>query len=393
MRKTRSVAVAAGLASLALVVTACSSTPAGEGEGDPIIIGHAADFSGDYSFYDSPMRAGAELAIDEINKAGGVLGRPLEYRAIDGRDDQAETLRATEELLDAGAVYLIGTTGSPWAAQATLSCEAGVPISTGDGTSPDLVGQIGECAHHVIMSDNVQAAVAAEYALEQGWTTAFVMRSSDDPYTDGVPNYFTDTFTQGGGTIVGETEFRIGAGDYNVQATEIANLPEQPDFIFTPIFVSDTQVFLRQLRAQGVTTQVVGADGAVDASVLDAGDAAEGLIATFHAWPNDGDARIAKFIDDYTAFHGSAPESMVAGLGYDEIYLIAQIIEAQGEASAEAIIRGLADAQFTGVTGSLTMDPTTRRANKEITLVKIENGEIVYLDSLSPKHVPAVPGD
>lgn len=371
---------------------ATDTTAGGDASGDPIVIGHAADFSGDYSFYDSPMRAGAEMAVAEINEAGGVLGRPLEYVAIDGRNDQEETLRATQELIDDGAVYLIGTTGTPWPAQATTACAEGVPVSTGDGTSPTLVGEIGECAYHVIMSDNVQAAVAAEYALSEGYETAYIMRSSDDPYTDGLPDYFIDAFTNGGGEIVADTEFRIGAGDYNVQATDIAAFSPTPDVIFTPIFIPDTPIFLRQLRAAGVEVPVISGDGSVDAAILEIGEAAEGLVATFHAWPS-GDNPISDFVTAFEEFTGAAPDSLVTGLGYDEIYLVAQVIEDAGEATPEAIIEGLLTVEFEGVTGSLTMNPDTRRANKEITLVRVEGGEIVFVDSLVPAFVPAVPGD
>lgn len=382
-----------GVAAASLLLAACGSSGGGEGSDDAIVIGHPGDFSGDYSFYDSPMRAGAELAIDEINEKGGVLGRKLVYKPIDTRNDQTEALRATEELIDEGAVYLIGTTGTPWSAQASVACQAGVPISTGDGTSPDLVEQAeGDCAYQVIMSDNVQAAVAAEYALAKGWKTAHVMKSSDDAYTLGVPKYFTDAFEEGGGKVTGTTEFKIGAGDYSVQATQIANLPEQPDFIHTPIFAPDTQVFLRQLRAQGVKTQVVGADGSVDKSVLDAGAAAEGMVATYHAWPSPENKELTEFIDSFTDATGKEPDSMVTGLGYDEIYLVAQLIEEAGEASPEKIIEGLKDVEFDGVTGSLKMNPETHRVDKEVTLVEFKEGEITFLDSMVPTYVPTVGG-
>jgi len=117
-----------------------------------IKIGHPGDFSGIYSFYDSPVRHGAQFAIDEINAAGGVLGRKLELMARDCRNDQGLGVRLAEELIRDGAVYLIGTTGDPFLAQGSVACAASVPISTGDGTAPTLVGDIGECAFQICMS-------------------------------------------------------------------------------------------------------------------------------------------------------------------------------------------------------------------------------------------------
>jgi len=329
------------------------------------------------------------LAVEEINAAGGVLGRPLEYRALDGRNDQDETLRRTQELIDAGAVYLIGTTGDPFLAQATLACQAGIPISTGDGTAPTLVGDAGECAFHTIMSDNLQGAVAAEYALAQGYETAYLLRSTEIPYTNDLPSYFAEAFTNGGGEIIGEDEYRIDAGDYNVQVTNIAALDPAPDVIYTPMFIPDTPVFMRQLRAAGIDIPVITGDGSVDASLLEAGDAVEGIVATTHAWPAEGNA-VAEFFAQFEEATGSTPDSVVAGIGYDEIYLIKAAIEAAGSAEPDAIMGALPGLSFEGVTGSLTINPGTRRADKEVTLVEVVEGEIQFLDQFVPSFVPEV---
>ncbi|MCB9100703.1 MAG: ABC transporter substrate-binding protein, partial [Anaerolineales bacterium] len=105
--------------------------------GDPIKIAYVGDFSDVYSFYDLPVRGGAQFAVDEINAAGGVLGRPLELIAKDGKNDQALSIQILEEILGEGGVsYIIGTTGDPFLAQATVACSQGIPISTGDGTAP-----------------------------------------------------------------------------------------------------------------------------------------------------------------------------------------------------------------------------------------------------------------
>ena len=394
------------ITALVLVLAACGngqsadSAPATDGDspattqgsatdGEPILIGHPGDFSDIYSFYDSPVRAGAELAVEEINAAGGVFGRPLEYRALDGRNDQDETLRRTQELIDAGAVYLIGTTGDPFLAQATLACQAGIPISTGDGTAPTLVGDAGECAFHTIMSDNLQGAVAAEYALAQGYETAYLLRSTEIPYTNDLPSYFAEAFTNGGGEIIGEDEYRIDAGDYNVQVTNIAALDPAPDVIYTPMFIPDTPVFMRQLRAAGIDIPVITGDGSVDASLLEAGDAVEGIVATTHAWPAEGNA-VAEFFAQFEEATGSTPDSVVAGIGYDEIYLIKAAIEAAGSAEPDAIMGALPGLSFEGVTGSLTINPGTRRADKEVTLVEVVEGEIQFLDQFVPSFVPEV---
>jgi len=370
--------------------TATTTTAAKAAPAEPILIGFVGDFSDIYSFYDTPVREGAELAVAEINAAGGVLGRPLEFVARDGRNNQDETMRATQELIDQGAAYLVGSTGDPYLAQASLACEAGIPISTGDGTAPTLVGDAGPCAFQLIMSDNLQGAVDAEYAWGQGYKTAYLLRSTEIPYTNDLPTYFAAAFEHVGGKIIGEDVYRIDAGDYNVQVTAIAALDPAPDVIFTPMFIPDTPVFLRQLRAAGVEIPVLSTDGAVDASILEAGEAVEGLVATTHAWPAD-DNNMAKFYAKYKEATGADPESPVVAIGYDEIYIIKQVIEDAGSADPAAIITALSNLKgFQGVTGSLSMDPTTRRVDKEVTLVEISGGEIRFLDQFMPNFIPQV---
>lgn len=389
MRKTLT---ALGLvAASGLLLSGCSATSSG-GSADAILIAQVGDYSGDWSFYDIPFRDGMQIAVDEVNAAGGIDGTELEFMTVDGRGDQAESVRGVEEALDAGAVYISGTTASgAWQAQAAVACDEGVPITTGDGSSPTLVLDAGECTFHVLMLDTIQGAVGADYALEQGYENAYVLLSSDDSYTAGLGSYFSDAFENGGGTVVAEEEFRIGASDFNVQITDIAALSPAPDVIYLSMFTPDTPQFLRQLRASGIDTPVVSGDGSVDSSVLDAGAAAEGLVTTFHAWPSAG-SNVEKFLatnfPDSDA--SSAPQHLVAAAGYDEVMLMVQAMKAAGEATPAALMEELKGLEFEGVTGTLTIDPETRQANKSVTLVEVKDGQYVYLDSFVPSYVPSV---
>lgn len=378
------------IATSALLLAGCSTS---EAEGDePIVIAHVGDFSGDWSYYDQPIRDGLRLAAEEINDDGGILGQQVEILAIDTHGNQADAVRGVEEALDADAIYIVGTTDSGgWQAQASVACGEGVPISTGDGTSGTLVPSAGDCAHHVIMVNATQSAVAAEYALGEGYENAYVLSSTDDAYLTELPDNFVDAFEHGGGTIVANEQFRYGASDFNVQVTQIAGLSPQPDFIYTPMFSPDTPQFLRQLRAAGVDLPVISGDGSVDSSILVVGDAAEGLVATFHAWPSD-DNDVQAFIENFEegADASTSPQHIVSGLGYDELYMIKQVIEEQDEASPEALMEGFTNLTYEGVTGSLTMNPDTRQAAKEVAILRVEDGKYVFIDSFVPEYVPSL---
>jgi branched-chain amino acid transport system substrate-binding protein len=378
---------------LALTAAACAGGDegdSGDGEG-PIVIGFPADLSSTYSYYDVPMRDGAQFAVDEINAAGGVLGRQLELKVIDQRNDVTETTKVTQRLIGENVVYLMGTTGDAAVAEGTLACESGIPVSTGDGTAPTLVGDMGECAFQLVMSDNVQGAVLADYAIEQGYQTAYLLRSPDYPYTANLPTYFRETFELAGATVVGEDSYVIGAGDFSAVVTKLQNADPQPDVIFTPMFPPDTQVFMRQLRQAGVTLPVLSTDGNYDESLKEAGaEALDGMVFTASGCPPEPETPLQTFYDAYREAIGEDPVSIVTALGYDEIYALKSVIEAAGSAEPQAIIDGLSSLNYKGVTGPITMDPETRRSEKPAWIIVVDGTDFTCGGSAYPSFVPTV---
>jgi branched-chain amino acid transport system substrate-binding protein len=364
----------------------------GSASGEPIVIGFPADLTTDWAYYDAPMQEGAQFAVDQINEEGGVLGRPLELQTVDMRNDLAEATKVTQQLIDDGAAYLIGTVGDGILAEGQVACTAGVPISTGLGSAPTLVGDMGECAYQLMMSDNIQAAVLAEYAVAQGYETVYVLGSNEIPYTRDLPTFFTDAFEQGGGSVVAQDEYKIGAGDYSAVVTKIANTDPAPDAIFTPMFIPDSAVFLRQLRQAGVETPVLSTDGNADAALLDAGaKAIDGLTFSNSVCTAEGDPDVQAFYDEYEAANGENPSSYVAVIGYDEVNFVAEAIEAADSTEPDAIIEQLAALDTAGISGDVTMDPETRRANKSVALIQMDGTEFTCLERPEfPDYVPTV---
>lgn len=388
------------IACMSLAVTACGSSDPGvsstasggvTASGGLIVVGFPADLSSTYAYYDVPMKEGAQMAVDEINEAGGVLGSQLKLDVVDQRNDPAESSKVTQQMIDDGAVYLIGSTGDVVTAQGQLACAAGIPISTGDGTSPVLVNDMGTCAFQLVMNDTVQGATVAKYALDQGYTTALTVASPDYPYTANLPKYFKSVFEAGGGKVTNEESYKIASGDFSALVTKIANVNPQPSVIFTPMYPPDTQVFMKQLRDAGVTTPVLSTDGNLDPSLVDAGaKAIDGMVYSASVCPASADPKIETFYTSYKKRYGKDPSSVVAALGYDEIKILADVITKAGKADKQAIVEGLKSVSYTGVTGQLTMDPDTRRAKKAVALVKMVKAEFTCLPAPEfPATLPA----
>jgi branched-chain amino acid transport system substrate-binding protein len=224
-----------------------------------------------------------------------------------------------------------------------------------------------------VMSDNIQAAVDAEYAIKQGYETAYVLGSNEIPYTKDLPTYFQAAFENAGGTVVGTDEYKIGAGDYSAVVTKILSADPAPAVIFTPMFLPDSGVFLRQLRQAGSTIPVISTDGNADPTLLDAGkNAIDGLTFSNSVCTAEGDPKVQQFYDDYKARYGKDPASYVAVIGYDEVKAVAQALNAAGGTEASALEEQLNDLDYAGISGEIKMDPSTRRANKPAVLIQMD---------------------
>jgi len=371
---------------IGLILSACAQ--ATEAPVETIKIGFVGDLTGTWAMTEAPYRDGALFAIDEINEAGGVLGRPLELIERDCKDDNPLNIRYTEELADEGVVYFLGTVGESLIAGGKVACERGVPISTGIGSADTLIMDIGECAFQVMMADTTQGAVAAQYAYEVlGYRTAYILLSTEFPYVENLPRYFEQTFERLGGEVIGEDTFLYLGGDYSAQATTLASLDTQPDVIYTSMIVPDTNLFLRQLRAAGVDAPVIGPDGFDNTGILDAGEVVEGVLFTTSALDYPGSI-VEDFYNRYEAKTGKRPHVAYYADSYDEIYMLKEIIEAAGSAEPGAIMEGLRTLKdFKGVTGTWTMGPD-RRVERPIFIVGIRNNEYSFVDLMLPDWKP-----
>lgn len=377
----------------AVTLASCGGSDSSSSGGEKVFkIGYSADLSGGYSSYDTPVLKGAEFAIDEINAAGGVNGTKLELQYKDNKNDKALSIQTTQELINSGAQYIIGTTSDNVTAVDRLAGDKQIPSDTGDGTAPNLPRDNGEYSFQYIMGDNVQAAAMASYCYtDLGYRSAYLLRSQDVAYSANLPTYFTDVFKQLGGNIVGVADYKLGAGDFSAQVTKIQNANPKPDMIYTPMFMPDTPVFLKQLKAAGVDIPVVTSDGNDTPDILSAGpEALNGMILTTFAYPEPSTA-LADFYANYKAKTGKEPDTVIVANGYDLIYVLKAGLEKSGGEGGTALRDAIAN--LSGVKLSTTddfiMDPATRQAKREVCLLKMDGNKFTFVKYLPyPDYVP-----
>jgi branched-chain amino acid transport system substrate-binding protein len=399
MRRS-SVRVLAVVGLFMLIASACSSDndgggvePSGGGSApDEYVIGYAAALTGGLAPFDTPFKDGLEVAVQLLNDSGGINGQtPIRLEIKDMKSDAALASQVAQELIDGGVDMLItGCDVDLSIASGTVAEAAGIPALSSCATTPTVPQAVGEYMFLVSMGDNAQAAVDADYAIKQGYKTAYLLGSPDTGYTAKMPEYFHEAFTARGGEIAGEDTFTVGATDFSAQIAKIAGLSPPPDFIFTPAYVPDIAVFLKQLRASGITIPVLGTDGDDSPLLVKVGgQAAEGMTFTTHGFVTPGSA-LDQFYKDYEQIKGSPPESIFAALGGDLVAVVNAAVTGAGSSDPAAVrdaIASLSDVE--GVTGPLTYAGQNGVPLKNVYLVTVQNGGFQYIEAEVPTDVPA----
>ena len=369
--------------------TTAGATPTGA----PLIIGAAVGLTGDAASGDVPLSSAMKYVVEELNKNGGIAGHPVKLIIKDTKSDPALGATVANELLQEGAQIMVGP-AFPGMAVGVIQAAAAknVTVLGGVSTQPEYVKVGGAKAYLVAFGDNVQAAAIAEYALKQGYKTVYTLVSPDLSYTAKLPVFFDDVFAKGGGKEIGTDTFSVGQQDFSAQVTKIAGLNPKPDCIYTGMFTPDVGIFLKQLRAAGVTVPVLGSDGDDQQALIDfAGKDAEGLVFSTHGFASPG-SDLEKLVAAYTAWNGGkAPEANAfAGLGGDCIAIIKAAVEAAGSLDPKAIGDALANLEnLKVVTGVVTYKGTDGVPLKTVSIAAVENGKFVLKEQLIPSYIPA----
>lgn len=355
---------------------------------DQLVIGYAAAVTGGLAPYDSPD--GVTCRVEQINKAGGILGKPVKLIIRDTKSDAVTASNVGQELLDQGANVLLGPpTDDGLIPIAQLAQPKSIPVLSVGATQPAFPVASPENGYLVPFGDNASAAGAAEVAYKAGHRKAVLMIANDvGAYSAITPEYFGKAFEKLGGKVVGRVNYHHGLSDYNAQVAEIRNIADKPDMIFAAILVPDAGVLVRTMKAAGMVTPVYGTDGFDDPSFIEvAGDGAG--LATFvtHGFPDEGSA-LKKFYDDCSAA-GHKPANIFFGLGGEAVEVVKTAVEKANSFDPGAINAAIKELEnLKGITtGSITYKDRGGVPLKEMTVIKVKDGKFTPVETVRPSWV------
>ncbi|MCA9836506.1 MAG: ABC transporter substrate-binding protein [Trueperaceae bacterium] len=356
-----------------------------------IKVGALWNITGGMSSIDEPGYNGMQLAADQINAAGGVLGQEIQLVVIDGKTDQTANANAASRLVDVDKVAVVGGINDSTFALASgpIFQDAGIPFVIAGATLPDLPDQIGDYAFMVPFGDNIQAYAGAEFAYNDlGAKTVYVLYDTAFDYSVALRAFFKERWADlaGADSILLEDTYKNGDKDFSAQIARLKALDPQPDVLYIAAVPDDVGNLVQQIRGAGLMQPIVGGDG-WDTPILTevGGEAAENTYFTTHvSLSNTGDM-VQNFVSSYTETYGNAPENAFAALGYDTMGLIADAITRAGSADSAAIRDALAATQgYSGVTGTISYEGDSRVPNKSVTVIKVENGDFVFAKEVTP---------
>lgn len=361
------------------VFTACSAGTSTSS--DVIRIGVNYELSGDSATYGQSSVEGIEMAVEEINNAGGIKGKKIELVKYDNESKESEAATLANKLIAQDKVVAIlgpATTGC-FTSEIPAANKNKIPIATGSATGDKLTfatdGSVHEYVFRICFNDSFQGKVMANFASENlGAKKAVIIMDSSSDYSKGLTSNFKETFTANGGTIVDEEAFVSGDTDFNAIITKIKSLDF--DVIFLPGYYNEVGLIIKQARAQGIDKPILGGDGYDSPVLLElAGEKAlNNVYFTNHYSEIDEDPAVKKFIEDFEAKYGKKPNAFNA-LGYDLAKFVADAISRADSINGEAIKDALKSTEnFAGVTGTLSVDENHNPV-KSIFVIELKDGK------------------
>ncbi len=353
--------------------------------GDTIKIGVSLELTGPVSAYGLAEKNGITLAVNQINAAGGILGKQVELVTYDNKATESEVSSIAVRLAtEDKVVAIIGSaTSGMTKVMIPISKEQNITVITPSGSNDtvtnDGAGKTYPFMFRTCFNDSFQGVVMANYASNSLNTKkAAILGNTDSDYSMGLKDVFKTQFTANGGTVVVDKSY--GKDDVNFSAILTAIQSSDIDVIFIPDYYEKAGLLIKQAREAGITLPILGPDGFDAGSDIVNIALAENLNDVYfstHFSVDVENALVTKFVTDYKAAFASDPMALSA-LGYDAVYILKAAIEEagikNGKISRTAINNAVtATKDFVGVTGTISLD-ALHNPIKSAVVIEFVNG-------------------
>ncbi len=359
-------------------------------EPGPIKFCFLAHVSGDGAVWGQAEANGGLLAVEEINAAGGVLGRQLELVLADGRGNAADAVNAVKKVLSEHEIVAI--LGSNYSgvnlATGSVAAEAKVPQVSSFATNPAITmnedGTVKPYSFRLCFIDPYQGKVLAHFSYKElEKKTAAVLYNISDDYSMGLTEAFVQEYEGLGGEIVGTWAFKDGDVDFRPQLSEIK--AKDPEVLMLPIYYKEIALIAKQARELGMDKVVfMGGDGSSVKMLEMAHDELQNSYWVSHMFVEDPPVKAVN--DKYTERFGYSPEYGNFTMGYDMVYFLKDALERAGKAEGQAVRDAMETATNVQLAHApITIDPKTHNPlNKSAVIIRAEDMEFKLFLKFAP---------
>lgn len=360
MKKVLAFVLALALAVCGLTACSAKKNDGYTSENTEYVIGATGPLTGDASSYGISVQQGAQLAIEEINAAGGLNGVNFRLDMRDDKADAGEAQRAYLSLYEAGMQVSLGSvTSASCEAFGTKAAEDGLFFITPSASAASVI-ETGDTAFRVCFGDPDQGTLAAE-ELTSKFKKIGAIYDTSDPYSSGIYDAFKAKMAELNVSYIEQSFDKENKRDFSTQVAALKDC----DVIFLPIYYTEAGLIAKTCAAKGCDAVIFGCDGLdgvatqIDASVKNKVK----YITPFDV--NSTDAQVSKFVSAYKAKYNTLPDQFAAD-GYDAVYVIYNAMKKAGvnDVKIDAASLGeimvetvtASDFSYQGVTGKMTWD-------------------------------------
>lgn len=364
---------------------ASSGSLANAPTGNEILIGEYGSMTGSESTFGVSTHKGISMAIDEINKAGGINGKKLQLKQYDDQGQAAEAVTIVTKLITQDRVSLIlgEVASSRSIAAGTVAQQYKIPMLSPSSTNPKVT-QVGDFIFRVCFIDPFQGSVMARFAINNlKLKKAAVFRDIKADYSMGLANYFVEEYKKMGGEIVADVSYASGDMDFKSQLTSIKG--KNPDVLFVPGYYTEVGLVARQARELGLKAVLLGGDGWDSEKLTEIGGSAIiGGYFSNHYSHEDKSPVVQNFVAQFKSRYGEVPSGLAAQ-GYDAAMVAADAIKRAKEITPKGFRDALAETKnFQGVTGMITINEQRNAVKPAVVLKVVGPQKFSYVTTINP---------
>jgi branched-chain amino acid transport system substrate-binding protein len=349
----------------------------------PVKLAAIFSLTGIAAAHNAPLVALTQLAVDELNQNGGLLGRPVALTLLDNQSTPLGSKMAAEQAVQLGAIAVIGANWSSHSlAMAPILQQAGIPMISPGSTNPQVT-QVGDYIFRACFVDSFQGRAMANFAYyDLKARRAAVFRNIDETYSVTLADFFVQSFRGHGGEVIMDVAYRGKAVDFSdiLSPTALRTV----DVIYVPGYTRDSGLLVKQAVAMGIRATFLGGD-AWDEIWKYAGNALEGSYQTAAWHPDVPFARSIHLKEIFRRRYGAEIQNVSAPLAYDAVMLLADAVRRAGSLQGDKLRDALSrTAGFSGATGIISFNGQGDPSGKDVIILQWHQGKAEYVKSIKP---------